>query len=311
MYYLIPSDFNVLIQPANLAQVLGGNTSIQGEAMLAAQETAKEYLQEKFLIDDELCSTNILDLTKTYFPGDRIYLDAASYDSTKTYILGTLTLNGGLIYKCTTAIVAPEVFNIANWTLLGNQYAVYIIPIQTGYEKFDVYSFYKTQARVIWKQNYYICQIASLRQDHSTVLQLQYTECIPLPNVFPDDPDNGIMYWGNPVTAGVAAAAFPTGFLQNDTRNKSLVRHLVAIALYVLHFRISPANVPNHIHKMYQGSDGEGVATSNGYIYPDYCALGWLQSASLGRKPINIPLIQPRSGGRIAWGSKIRNQNGY
>lgn len=309
MSYLIANDFNVLIQPANLAQVLGGNTVILDQAIAAAQETAIESLSQKFMIDEELVDLDEYNPTATYSPGQRVYLDADAFSATETYALGVLVLYNGSVYVCSTAVTVAAAWNASDWTLLGVQYAIYYISIP--YQVFDIYKLYPTGTIVYWKGNKYTCQIASMIPDHQVSLQLQYYSNIPPPNVFPDDPNNGVKYWGTPVPLTVGPGTFPDGYTAGDTRNQTLVRHLVAIALYIVHNRMAPQNVPRHIVVLYRGDEGHGVATKDGYIYPDYSALGWLQSASLGMKPIRLPVKQPRQGGRIAWGSKVRNQNGY
>ena len=49
--------------------------------------------------------------------------------------------------------------------------------------------------------------------------------------------------------------------------------------------------------------------TRNGRVlYPTYCALGWLQAASIGDDITpELPLLQPAQGGRIRFGGNFKN----
>lgn len=311
MSYLIQNDFKKLIQVGNLSQVINNDSTILESAMLDSEATAIEYLEPKYLIDNELQDTNPYDPAATYQPGNRVVLDGPAFDATQTYILGTIISNNGNVYICSLAVTVPAAFDISNWTLLGAQYNIYYIA--NPYPGFNVYCNYNIGDIVSWKGNKYTCVIASQYIDHTILIQLQYTSNIPLNNIFPDDPNNGIKYWGTPtpITIGPGVPPANLSWTLGDNRNRSLVRHMVAIVLYIVHQRIAPQNVPAHIARMYHGSEQDRIATKDGVIYADYSALGWFQAASRGYITVSIPSKQPRQGGRIRWGSKIRNQNGY
>jgi hypothetical protein len=309
MSYLIQSDFKKLIQNINLSQVIGGDFSLLDSAMIDSEETAREYLSAKFLVDNELSSTDQYDPNFSYSPDQRVYLDANLYDPSLLYAINTLTLFNGSVYICNTPIIIPEAFNPGHWTVLGLEFDLFYVPKPKPL--FNIATLYTTGTEVYWNGKTYTCQIASLQIDHTIAIQLQYYSNIPQKNIFPDDVNNGIKYWGVGVNASLPTNSLPVGWTKGDNRNRSLVRHCVAIALYIIHFRISPQNIPKHIEKMYMGKEEDRIATRDGCIYPDYCALGWLQSASRGQITTSLPVIQPASGGRIRWGSKIRNQNGY
>lgn len=277
--------------------------------MVDAQTTAEEYLSTKFDLTSELTDTDAYDPTETYQAGERVYLDAELYNPASTYSLGVLSLFNGNIYITNIAIVAPEAFNSAHWTLLGPQFQIWYVPFPKP--PFVLNQKYSATTQVFWKNNVYTCKIASVLISHEIALQLDYYANIPPPNVFPDDVNNGVKYWGEPVPFSITGG-LPSGWVKGDNRQRSLVRHCITIVLFYIHKRISPQNIPHHISNAFMGSSTEGVATRDGYIYPDYCALGWLQAVSLGKKPaVGLVPLQPRSGGRIRWGSKIRNQNGY
>jgi len=85
----------------------------------------------------------------------------------------------------------------------------------------------------------------------------------------------------------------PSGWIAGDNRNRSLVRHCVALALYFIHDRIAPRNVPELRARKYKE------------------AVTWLKDAADGNLTSGLQAIQPRSGGRVRWGSNIKNINSF
>lgn len=291
MAYLIYPEFKRFIQTENLNQVINNDSTILNDAILDAQDIAKENLVQRYLIDDELASLNIYDPLTTYVPGDRIYLDANPYDGALTYALGVLVSKDKNVYKCSVAIVSPEVFNVAHWTLVGVQYAMFYIPYP--HPLFDVNKVYAIGNIVFRLGKNYTARIASLAFDHTTLLQDGVYANVPLQNVFPEDPINGVQYWGIGTAVTVSGATFPTGFTAGDNRSRNLVRHLIAIVLYIIHDRIAPRNIPAVRDLRYKE------------------AIRWLVDARDGHITADIAVIQPRTGGRLRWGSAIKNINGY
>lgn len=293
MPYLIENDFKRFIQADNLQQVINKDDSILQAAMLDSQTTAKEYLVQKYVIASELTDTPIYDVTVAYKAGQRVYLDAAPYSNALTYALNVLTLQNGNVYKCTTAIVVAESFNLAHWTLLGTEFQLFFVQypnplfvLNNQYNKGDI---------VFWNGKNYTNVIATGNPDHEAALQYGTYSNLPLTNVFPDDPTQGKASWGVGISYSVAANTLPNTlyWTAGDNRNRSLVRHMLAIALYIIHDRISPRNVPELRKARYRES------------------IGWLKDCAEGNITADLPLIQPRSGGRIRWGSNIRNTNSY
>jgi len=59
MAYLNNSDFDLLIQDANLQQIINQNEGIRQQAELVAIGEARSYLIQKYLFDDELAKTGV------------------------------------------------------------------------------------------------------------------------------------------------------------------------------------------------------------------------------------------------------------
>lgn len=78
-----------------------------------------------------------------------------------------------------------------------------------------------------------------------------------------------------------------------DNRNQQLVNYMIDIALYHVHSRISPRNIPDLRVKRYDD------------------AIRWLKMAGRGDITADLPLIQPKQGRRIRYGGTIKNINNY
>ena len=57
MAYLVYSDFDLIIQPQNLTQIISGDISIQDTSMLLAEAEGRTYLVQKYNIDAEYTGT--------------------------------------------------------------------------------------------------------------------------------------------------------------------------------------------------------------------------------------------------------------
>ena len=57
MAYLINDDFDLLIQDANLQQIINSNEGIRQQAELVAIGEARSYLIQKYLFDEEIDKT--------------------------------------------------------------------------------------------------------------------------------------------------------------------------------------------------------------------------------------------------------------
>jgi hypothetical protein len=98
-----------------------------------------------------------------------------------------------------------------------------------------------------------------------------------------------ILYSG--VTAGSAAT---TGaWVKGDNRNAQLVMYCCDIALFHIHSRIAPRNIPDLRVKRYDD------------------AIKWLKMAGRGEITPALPVIQPLQGNRIRYNSQIKQVNNY
>lgn len=293
MSYLIIQDFKKQIQSDNLQQIIGSDLEVLKTAELQAIEEAYGYLTQKYDTAQEFTDTSIWNIQSPYQATDRIYLDAPAYSATLTYSLNVLTSHSGKVYKCTTAITTGEAFNPAKWQLIGDQYDMYF----AKYPKplFNYLQTYRTGDQVFWKNKNYTAQRNSPAADPMNIQYRVYGN-VPPPSVFPDDPAEGSVYWGSGTAYTVPAGTLPTDtnfWTAGDNRTQSVLMIVIDIALFHLHSRIAPRNVPDLRKERYLN------------------AIDMLKAFAGGSMTAKLPVLQPKSGARIRFGGNIKNINSY
>lgn len=163
------------------------------------------------------------------------------------------------------------------------------------YSEFNNDNYYKVGDQVFWKDKTYTCLIATPILDHETALQYQSLNRLPQRNIFPDDPTDGKTYWGAGVSYSVSGIVptDTTKWTKGDNRNAQIVMIMIDIALYHVHCRIAPRNIPQIRIDRYD------------------MALKWLRMAARGEITADIPVIQPKQGYRVRYGGNIKNINSY
>ena len=299
MGYLIKPDFKRLIQSENLTQILGADDTLLAAAIETAAQEAISYLRQKFITTREFASVTVFDYTKTYEVFDRVYLDATAHSASATYATNALVLHSGSVYRA-KANNGPAAFSTNNFTLLGAQYDIFYVHLPLDAQDAEIPEFSYTSAyaagdEVFWRGKKYICAIATGVISHDVALQSRTVAGLPLPNVFPDDPVNGPKYWGAGTTYN-APSKWVTDtdyWTAGDNRSAQMVQYTIDIALYHLHSRIAPRNIPDLRVKRYDD------------------AITWLRRAAKGEITPNLPGIQPRSGGTIRYGGNTKLINSY
>jgi hypothetical protein len=231
--YLYNGDYLNFIQDVVLQALISNNPTYQTLLEQTAQQKFTEYLSQKYYLAAEFTNTTQYDPTVAYNAGDRVYLNAPAFSAANAYALGVLAtaptgplVNGnptGQVYACSTPVTVPGVFNPANWTLLGNQwaifYAIYPFPI------FDLSKgWYNVGDSVWWKNHTYTALQQSVVIDHAQRIQFYKQQNVPYQNVFPDAPIEGALWWKDNgpyiVPAGNLLTQNPsTYFLITQVRN--------------------------------------------------------------------------------------------
>lgn len=292
MAYIRLFDYSRAIQDVQLQQIISSNDSIREVAEAEAEAEVISYLTAKYDVDSEFTNTTVFNTTTTYYANDLVELNFPAFDATKSggYINGDLFVNAGLAYIVNTAFTGA--FNASKCELLGRQYD--LVYVKVPEMEFNYRSYYVKGDKVFYKNKVYTALLPSPLIDHQSALQYSTTKHLPYPNVWPDDPANGTLYWGVGKPYKVIAT-LPTDSVwqKGDNRSVQLVNKIVDIILYNLHSRISPKNIPQLRMDRYAS------------------AIAWLDMAKTGEITADIPVRQPRAGGRIRWASQPRNDNNY
>lgn len=291
--YLIQSDFNKTIQDANLQQIISNDSTILDSAILAAEAECKSYLRQKYNLLMEFMPTLQIDNAVTHKAYYRFYLDAATYNPAGTYSSGSLALYQGNVYRCITSN-ETGVWNPYHWTLQGARFDIFYA--QPPFPPFDFQGLYNIGDKVFWKDKVYTCLVPTPVIDHETALQYRTYENLPYPNVQPDNVINGLQYWGAGVTYIIPAYTNPintTYYTKEDNRDAQMVMYLIDVALFHIHSRIAPRNIPEIRVKRYDA------------------AIEWLKLCATGEITPSLPLLQPKQGNRIRYGGPIKNINTY
>lgn len=299
MPYLTPRDYKKQIQTDNLAQVISNDFSNLLEMQLAAQAEAISYLKQKYDVSMEFSDTVVWDSGAQYTSGRRVYLDFPVYNGASSYVANNVCTYLNKCYICTsTPTPTTGAFDPTKWELLGDQYDMFYG--KSPDPEFNVYNMYQTGDKVYWKGKRYTCMIASTyinaALNGQDILQYGKIENIPLPNVFPDDPVNGVTQWGIGTAYTIAAGTKVTNtavWVKGDNRDAQMVMYNVDLVLFHIHSRIAPRNVPDTRQNRYDA------------------AIAWLKGCAVGDFTPALPMLQPRQGARIRYGGSIPNNNRY
>lgn len=292
MPYLRYRDYARTIQDVNLSQIIASDDSIRLEAEVAAEAEVKGYLKPKYDIDLEFAETSIWSPLIAYKGYALVELNYTDYNPATNYAINDLVTFTGKCYICIATTTGT--FNQIKWTLIGIKYDLYnIVPTESD---FNYKGYYKTGNKVFFKDKINTALLDSPSLDHNTALQYGRLTSLPYPNVFPDDTIDGAKYWGTGTAFSVTAGTLPnntTYWTKGDNRATRLVQITMDICLYHLHSRIAPRNIPQ------LRMDRYAAATA----YLDMIITGTLTA--------DIPLLQPKTDGRIRFGGDVRRENSY
>lgn len=292
MGYLRALDYQLLIQTSELNQMTTSTPAVLSMAESMAIEEMISYLKQRYDVNAEFQPTTPWDPTVAYDVAALVEINFQTYSATSIYPINATVIQNGIGYICISAIVSPETFNPAHWTAIGNQYDLYYA--KTPKPEFDYKHYYKVGDQVFWKNNTYTCLVESKVPDHLTLINYDSYAVIPYINIFPDDPDNGVTYWGEPTVYVVTPGTLPTNtsaWTKGDNRSQLAVFNCVHISLYNLSKRVAPQNVPANRLKSYKE------------------ALNWLMAVSQGDLNAELPELQPNTGNPIIWGGSVKRNN--
>lgn len=142
MPYLRSKDFDLIIQPDNLAQVISSDTSIRLFAERVAKEEIQFYLQNKYDLVKEFTDTTTFDATVTYKAKNRVdyndnlyfvSLPHPEFDYKESYLVGDEVWWKDKVYTC----LIPTINYSHEDILQYNQYAD--VPIRNVFPDNTIY----------------------------------------------------------------------------------------------------------------------------------------------------------------------------
>jgi hypothetical protein len=337
MPYLILQDYYSRVQNTDLQQLISNEEKYRLQAQKVALAEMKGYLAQKYDIVDEFRETLAFSYTSTYQAKQLVYLDATAYSAVSAYALNDLTLQGGNVYYCKVAIIAPgEAFNVAHWTLLGAQYDLFYVTIP--YEEFNHEGTYSVDEVVFRNNKIYTCLRDTLPLSQSSKLQYGEYSQVPGSNEYPDaasqsqwsegvsysfsgimPKDTSVNYtaWSG-ITAYVAGQKVSRNSLiwlaTADSTNVEPGTDITkwALASYTegdnRNPRLVEMNVLMSLYKLSPRISPYNVPEVWVKNYDDCCRD--LKRFAKGELTLDMPQNQPAKG-RINWGSTVRNINNY
>lgn len=339
MAYLRLKDYYNLIQDVNLQQIINSDDSIRVDVENAALAEVKSYIVQKYDVADEFRDTVQFTFTDTYKAKQLVYLDAAAYSAALTYALNVMVLQGGNVYYCKTAIIAPEAFNLIKWTLLGPQYKLFNIP--TPYAEFNLYNNYSVNDFSYWVNKVYKCLSPSVIPSHQGDLQSFNTFDIPPNNYFPNNALYGSKQWGtgqsysftglwpSAVYGDFATWLVGSTYTAGDIKSyNSIIWRAQAGSTGVTpgtditkwlpvswlagdnrNPQIIQRLIDITLYHLHSRIAPRNIPDLRVKRYDD--AIKWLKDCAKGFVTLDAPLIQPKSGSTIRMGSEVKRKNSY
>jgi len=323
MAYLRLQDYYQLrIQKTQLDQIIQNNDVVRVSSELESLAEMVSFLTQKYDVEDEFRDIKSYAYGQTYNANDLIELDAPLYVATNTYTLHSKTLYNSNVYVCTTAITTPEAFNSAHWKLVGSQYDLF--NVVSPYTRYSFKTTYVVGDFVVYKNKLYKCLVSNINiMPTDANLGFKYWSLgvnYSVTGVEPYNVVSDFSSWNNSTTYSVGSLVsyngivyycngsninhsplgnitywLPVTWKHSDNRSIQLVAFLIDMVIYKINMRIAPNNIPQ--------------LRKDNYNY----AKEWLIEAGGQNNAItaNIPLLQPKQGGRIRHGGNTKNINTY
>lgn len=243
-----------------------------------------------------------------YYAHERIVIDFPTWVASKQYTETDCVINDGIGYYCLHSNNNSE-FNLDFWQNIGAQYTMYYIELPEPLFHLDIQKskgaytagFYQIGDLVWWENHTYQCLQATIILDDEARIQYQTYGNIPPPNIFPNSKE-GKQQWldlgeytvlNEPPTVGNNDPDTDAVWTLGDNRDPLYVQGVIDLALFLLHKRISPMNIP--ILRVDAKND----------------TLAWIKDINTGEDNTDIESLQPKQGDAIRWGSGTKKQNGY
>ena len=82
---LLNKDYNRIIKPADLDQIIDGDFSLLLETEQVAQQEISSYISKRYDVSKIFTNTSAFDINTNYNAGDLVYVSAPYFDPSATY----------------------------------------------------------------------------------------------------------------------------------------------------------------------------------------------------------------------------------
>ncbi|CAB4126801.1 hypothetical protein UFOVP87_16 [uncultured Caudovirales phage] len=316
MRFLRTSDYYRRIQPDELDTLLKpskdkgyDSTQMLIDLENSAIEEIKSYLSARYDLTRVFSDTPIYDSSTAYYGQSRVQYHESLYDATITYAVNDRRSYNGAIYKCSTTIGTPEAFNLAHWTFLCLDYAIFYITLP--YPEFQEFTNYSAGNQVWFSDNYTYTAIKDTKgQLPNSSVYSEYGADKDFPIVdnggtrFLEDTTNS-SYWSRSASKYSVTGTLPTDgtkWTAADNRNQLLIQMLLDIVMYNAWMNVAPRNIPELRIINYKGES----------THDDKCVLGWLRKVANGEISANLAQKYPQQGLSVIFNSGApKSQNTY
>lgn len=334
MGYLVYNDYAVTIQDFAFKQWIQSNDAFRLQAEPRAQAKIKEYLVQKYDLKSEFANTTIFSDSINYTANSLAQLN---YNS---WVLGNYTVGqyvsytNGNVYRCKVNTTSNQIPTDTNyWILIGVQLGLNYL--KYPYDLFNISNIYNVGDRVFWNGKVYQCLIQTVVANHQQEIQYSSVPKTTIFNIFPDDKQNGVTYWGNGTVynvIGIYPNFVPTqgnwsglaSFVIGDTVNYN--------GLTWQSLTDNSDETPGEDIKNWQSitwviGDNRNQSIVDAYIaivlwylsprispsvLPKWvdekyrAAKEWLQNSAAGNITLDVPELQPSQGSRIRFGGSVK-----
>jgi len=317
MAFLRNKDFYSLIQEDNLDVILGDNDNLLQDRIRSAEAEAASYLRHRYDVDKIFASLLSYSATMQYYEGNIVEWTETAYDSTATYNTDDRCSYSGYIYEAKEDGVTGT-WDSSKWTQLAENESIWTCKVPslgdlpsdnefaysdsayltdfkylTGWDRENITSLYFKR---IDDYVYMYISEANRTANTNSYGRFVYDETgLDMPHTVEVlSADNDIIkgeitikqYIDDDATFAVTVS---NHWELKDSRDQKMVEILIDIALYHVHSRINPRNIPDLRRIRYDGDD----ANQRGG------AIGMLKMIRDGKNSLDIPIYTDKNKGSI------------
>jgi len=292
--YLHNSDYIVVIQDSQLAQIVQHDQNKLLKAERLAQDEISSYLTQRWDMQYEFTNTAPWNSSTSYQPNQRVIIDYDDFSSVDVYNSGDCAILNG-VGICLTGVTGSATFsgpyNPSLWSDMGDQYTLYYASYPAPL--FNYLNYYNIGDEVYWKGYSWVCATTTNIPSMTQVNQYMNVSNIPPNNVFPDSSANSnYAYWTKGATFSMPLGTLPTNksyWTEGDNRCQQLLQWYMDIVIYNCHKTIAPRNVPEQKVTAYK------------------IAIDYLIKIGSGDYTLNALVRQPIQGRMFRWGGSTQN----